>query len=372
MGRSMQVQLYIGGIVPSSAPPELVDALVSISVNSGAGQGGFQLGFAVSKNSVITQRLVPSGFFEPGNRVIIVSIIGGRRDVLMDGIITRQEVGPSDTPGASTFTVTGLDLTAVMDVVHWEIPWPALPPIARVAVICAKYAVYGITPLPVPQVFTEINNPIEKINVQSGTDLAYVNRLASDAGHVFFMDPGPEVGQSIAYWGPEVRFGVEQPALTINMGPASNTESASFSYDGLSSTTFSIRVVEPHSKIGVALPVPDVSLLRPPLALRPAIKLKSSPVQGTASMRTLETILLGLAKSSQASDAVTGQGKLDVLRYGHVLKARRLVGVRGAGRAYDGLYFVKSVSHEIKRGEYKQSFQLSRDGLLPFSDRVSP
>ena len=39
-------------------------------------------------------------------------------------------------------------------------------------------------------------------------------------------------------------------------------------------------------------------------------------------------------------------------------KPRQLVGVRGAGPAFDGLYYVKSVTHNIKRGEYKQSFTL--------------
>ena len=58
------------------------------------------------------------------------------------------------------------------------------------------------------------------------------------------------------------------------------------------------------------------------------------------------------------------------MRYGRVLKARELVGVRGAGLAYDGLYFVKSVTHNVKRGEYKQSFQLARDGLVSLTPVV--
>ena len=53
-----------------------------------------------------------------------------------------------------------------------------------------------------------------------------------------------------------------------------------------------------------------------------------------------------------------------------MLKAAQLVGVRGAGLAYDGLYFVKSVTHNIKRGEYKQTFSLSRNGFVPFSQEV--
>ena len=61
---------------------------------------------------------------------------------------------------------------------------------------------------------------------------------------------------------------------------------------------------------------------------------------------------------------VTCEGSLDVTRYGGVLKARQLVGVRGAGPAFDGLYYVKSVTHKIKRGEYKQNFTLTRNGLV--------
>jgi hypothetical protein len=70
------------------------------------------------------------------------------------------------------------------------------------------------------------------------------------------------------------------------------------------------------------------------------------------------------------SEAVSGNGTLDVLRYGRVLRSRMLVGVRGAGLAYDGLYYVDSVTHNVKRGEYKQNFTLSRDGLISNTPRL--
>jgi hypothetical protein len=73
-----------------------------------------------------------------------------------------------------------------------------------------------------------------------------------------------------------------------------------------------------------------------------------------------------------ANDAITGSGSLDVLRYGGVLRSRMLVGVRGAGLAYDGLYYVNSVTHNLKRGEYKQNFSLSRDGLISNVPAVLP
>jgi hypothetical protein len=48
------------------------------------------------------------------------------------------------------------------------------------------------------------------------------------------------------------------------------------------------------------------------------------------------------------------------------------VGVRGAGLAYDGLYYVKSVTHDLKRGEYKQSFTLTRNALVSITPVVPP
>jgi len=46
--------------------------------------------------------------------------------------------------------------------------------------------------------------------------------------------------------------------------------------------------------------------------------------------------------------------------------------VRGAGPAFDGLHYVRSVTHKIKPGEYKQSFELSRNGLLSTVSTVTP
>jgi hypothetical protein len=53
----------------------------------------------------------------------------------------------------------------------------------------------------------------------------------------------------------------------------------------------------------------------------------------------------GLAYEAKHRGRGRGSGSLDVLRYGRVLKARQLVGVRGAGTAFDGLYYVEQRDH---------------------------
>ena len=75
-------------------------------------------------------------------------------------------------------------------------------------------------------------------------------------------------------------------------------------------------------------------------------------------------IMVGMARASETADVVSADGSLDVLRYGQILRARQLVGVRGAGVAFDGLYYVESARHQIKLGQYKQSFSLKRNALV--------
>jgi hypothetical protein len=65
---------------------------------------------------------------------------------------------------------------------------------------------------------------------------------------------------------------------------------------------------------------------------------------------------------ASTDDTITVSGELNAVRYGAMLQARSLVGLRGVGFTYDGFYYVKSVTHNITRGEYKQSFTLTREG----------
>ena len=81
-------------------------------------------------------------------------------------------------------------------------------------------------------------------------------------------------------------------------------------------------------------------------------------------------LMLGLAEAGETADSVTGTGSLDVRRYGRVLKARALVGVRGAGLAFDGFHFVRSVTSTLQRGSFTQSFELIRNALISNTPRV--
>lgn len=366
MRGGIKLSLFIGP-VPIPAPKEVVEALTAAKVEAGAGdtQSGFELTFELPARSPLrTLFLLTGGGSLPLMRVVLVVQIDGRAESVIDGMTTNVETRPGEG-GVSQLVVKGKDLSALMDIIELNgVPYPAMPPAVRVLVVLAKYAALGVIPMVIPSIVEDVPIPLDRIPLQRGTDYAYVKHLAQQCGYVFYLEPGPVPGTSKAYWGPEIRVGEAQPALTANMDAMSNVEELNFNFDKERKTTPIVFFQEPVSKVAIGLPIPDVTPLNPPLGLVPPLPPKITTLDSTSHMSPLSALMTGLAYASQHSDSVFGSGRLDVTRYGRLLKSRQLVGVRGAGLPFNGLYYVKSVTHDIKRGEYKQSFTLARNGLV--------
>jgi len=372
---AVHLTLLIGPLpVPMPAPLPLMEALQRVEVNSSRDRSGFQITFGMGKTSPLQLALLPAGFFDPMiTRVVIIVTVKGIPNVVMDGVITRQEMQPGNEPGKSTLTVTGEDLSILMDVVELRVPYPAMPDVARINLILAKYAMFGITPIVVPPPVVSVDSPTSRFDTQDGTDRDYIKGLASESGYVFYVEPGPLPMQSIAYFGPDVRIPVPQPALSVNSDADTNVESLSFSLDGLAKKQVIMFVLDPITKkIPIPIPIPDINPLHPPLGLRPTPPAKVVFAEETTRLTFAEAAKRAFGYMLESADAISGSGSLNVASYGFVLRARMLVGVRGAGFAYDGMYYVDSVTHSIKRGEYKQNFQLSRDGLISQTPVVMP
>jgi len=239
-----------------------------------------------------------------------------------------------------------------------------MPSTIRVLTVLAKYAAIGVLPAVIPAIVDDIPLPVEHIPRHQGTDLAYVKSLAEEAGYVFYLDPGPVPGISTAYWGPQVKFGVPQPALNVNMDTWTNVESLTFRYQPQDSSLPIVFIQDPTTHAPIPIPIPPITPLNPPLGIVVPPPAKIDKLEGTAKLSPGQALMQGMAKASASADVVTGTGSLDVLQYGRVLKARELVGVRGAGPAFDGLHYVESVSHKIARNQYKQSFTLKRNALV--------
>ena len=370
----INLTLMIGPAVPVPVSRAVLEALTGVQVMVTAGEttSGFELTFALDKNSPLhTLFLLTGGAMIPVVRVIIVVTVNGTPEVLMDGVMTHHEITHTSQAGTSTLTVKGKDLTALMGLIDFSgIPYPALPDFARVALVLSKYAVLGVIPKVVPSVLIDVPIPTDRIPTHKGKDLGYVTELADDVGYSFYLEPGPQPGVSFAYWGPELRVGQPQPALNANMDGHTNVDNVTFAFDTEHTVLPIVMIQDKLTKIPILIPIPDITPLSPPLGLIPPIPKNIEIVNRSAKYTPVQATLIGLAKAAKTADAVTAKGTLDVTRYGQTLKARRLVGLRGVGAAFDGLYYVKSVTHTIKRGEYKQDFTLVRNGLISTTGSV--
>ncbi len=370
MLKGIYLTLMIGPAVPVPVPKVVLDALTEVTVTVASGEAsGFQLSFNLSKRSPLqTLFLLSGGNAIPLLRTIIVVTVNGTPNVLMDGVITHHEITPGSGSQPSTLTIIGTDLSEVMSYQMFSnprgTPFPAMPAEARVALILSKYAAFGIVPLVIPSVLIDVPIPTDRIPQQQGTDLEYIQQLADEVGYVFYIDPGPSAGTSVAYWGPEIKVGAPQPALNIDMDAYTNVESLNFRFDSNAKKIPVVLIQNQETKATIPIPIPDITPLNPPLGAIPPIPNQFEYVSESAKLSPTQAAVIGLAKAARSADAVSGSGSLNVLRYGRLLKARQLVGVRGAGTAFNGLYYVTSVTHTINRGEYKQSFNLSRNGLV--------
>ena len=371
----------MGPFIPMTVPRTVLDALASVEVKiDDVGQSGFQLVFSIDKQSPLQILFLLTGG-QPllFMRCVIVVTVNGVANVLIDGVVTNNSLAPGDKGSNSTLTITGKDLTALMDQVNWSgFPFPACPREARVALLLLKYSFFGIIPLVIPSIMIDIVIPIEQIPSQQGTDLQYIRTMAEEVGYVFYIEPGSTPGTSKAYWGPQIKVGEVQPALSSDMDAYTNVESLHFTYDQEKFRIPILYVYVQEAGVTVPIPIPPISPINPPLGAILPLPVNLLPPDlkafrdDAAKLPIPQGIMMGLAASAKSAEVVTCEGSLDVTRYGRVLSARKLVGVRGAGPAFDGLYYVQSVTHKIKRGEYKQNFTLTRNGLVSTVQSVTP
>jgi hypothetical protein len=361
----VRLLLWLGSTVPTPPDPGVLAGLTRLRVTNDAnGRDGFELTFTVGVGKSFDIDLLESGVVEPKTRVWVAAILGVVPEVLIDGVITHHQLTMSNEPGTGTLTVQGTDLTVLLDLEDRNKPFANQPDSVIVLQMLAGYPQLGFVPAITPT--TDVPIELQRIPRQTGTDLAFIRKAAQRNGFIFYVEP-VTFGVNQFYWGPPTQAGLPQPALTSNLGGETNVNRVNFGNDALAAVGAKVTIVEPITRTRIPLP-PAPSLRLPPLAASPAPAIRTTVLREAANINPAQALLASAAAATNAPPAVTAHGDLDTARYGAVLRARRPVGLRGAGRSYDGNWYVTKVTHDIARDRYTQRFDLSRDGtgaLLP-------
>jgi len=331
-------------------------------------RSGFELAFQIGQGQNTDD-------LKPFNRIILTVTINAVKHVLMDGIIAYHLLASGNGSGASIFTVFGEDVSLMMDLEEKAISHKGQDEATIARDIISKYSSYGIT--------AEVKSPKgvsqpaanDWVPRQRGTDLEHLKMMADRYGFVFYIVPGPKAKKNVAYWGPPKWKGTSQKALSTNMGPNSNVETINFSYDSLSPTKVKGNVQD--RKTNLIKPVETSSSQLEKISKKSAldsqskVRLKLLLQQSGLSVKGAMALAQGMTDAS-LKKAAKAEGTLNTQRYGDLLLPRKLVDIRGAGQEYDGTWYVEKVTHKIQRGEYKQSFTLTRGGTGPKTSKVKP
>lgn len=370
----IRATVMAGKGVPRPISATFTDALESIEVTEVSGaRSGIQLVFLIDRSprAPADYPVVASTLFAPFSRIVVMVWMSATPNVLFDGFVTHQELTPSDDPKQARFTVTGEDVSVMMDLEEKTKLYPGQNDAVIAMAILARYARYGVVPMVVPPKGMDQPLPTQRVPAQYGTDLEHLREMASRYGYLFHVTPTPVPGTSRAYWGPPPLRGVPQGALSVAIQQESNVTALTFRYDSLAPARSYGVIQDPASNRRKTIDVAKSTL--PALSRRPALTKNKPNVRRT--LVDAEGLSYNRARAQAQGDVddstttvVLGEGELDALQYGRLLRAKSLVGVRGAGRTFDGTYYVSRVTHLLRRGELRQKFTLAREGvgaLLP-------
>lgn len=363
--------ILAGPGVPLPLPESALMAMASLEVTQSTnGRSGLQAQFRAGRGASIAEAmdypLMRLPGLKAGARIVVMLAVGIVPTVLFDGFITQSQLSPGSGQGDGTLAVTAEDLGVKMDQVERNEVYPGMPIVAIAALVMARYAQYGLVPLVIPPIVAEVPLPIDRPTTQGASDLEFLTDLATSLDYVFTITPGPLPLTSVGYFGPPVGLGLPQPALTVNMGPDTNVTAINFQLNAADAGSVSGSVQDRTTNQEV--PVRSIVPLRVPLATSPAVLDQGLAAQRIYRPGGARTAATAMAEAQAASDrasseVLTAEGTLDGARYGSILEPRKLVGLRGAGLAHDGLYMVREVKHQIARGSYTQAFKLAREGL---------
>src|SRR5690606_41484260 len=121
MHKGVHLTLLVGPVVPVPVPRAVLDALTEVEVTHNTDvPSAFKLTFNLSNRSPLQTIFLVAAGQTPMLRVIIIVTIDGTPQVLMDGLMTRNQIAPGSQPGQSTLTVFGDDLTKAMKLIDFS------------------------------------------------------------------------------------------------------------------------------------------------------------------------------------------------------------------------------------------------------------
>jgi phage protein D len=200
--------------------------------------------------------------------------------------------------------------------------------------------------------------------IQRETDIQFLKRLALRNGFECYVE-----GTTGHFCSPQVDS-TPQPVLAVHFGDETNVATFAIETDALAPVNVAMFQVDRLEKeiLGVVAESCEQTLLGATdgtaliaAGIDPArVFVGANGASGNPEMAALCQGLF-----HEAAWFVTGEGEIAGNQYGHVLRPRSTVTVKGVGETYSGVYYVTHVTHSFTSDGYTQFFRVKRNGILP-------
>jgi phage protein D len=357
--------ISIDGQPQDDLVPDIADIEVEEHVDSA---DVFRVRISVSVQNDGTWSYLDDPRFAVWNQLQIVGGYPGDNATLIDGYITHVSASLSG-PGTedSFLEITGMDGSALMDLEEKQLAWPNKKDSDIAQQI---FSSYGFT-WEVEDTQLQHAEAVATI-LQSESDIRFLRRLAARNGFECYVQ-----GRRGFFRSPNLQD-PPQKILAIQFGEQTNLASIGIQIDGTPPTVLDLRRIDPIAKRVDRETLADLPrrklgkrTLKDLRSRRPDGRrlIKQRPAAGTTEMKS--ELRSGY---DAAGEFVTLTGTIDSRAYGAVLRAKKLVTVKGVGSTYSGLYYVTRVRHVFNPDGYQQTFEAHRSGvgLLGTEDLAAP
>lgn len=354
--------------VNGSEDEELYQCIDSIVVNEDLERGSsFEIRLALCRNEDGSWPHLDDENLRPWNRVTLIAAFPDHADVIMDGYISHVQPSADPSTGTLSVKIIGVDASYAMNLEEKRVVWTedflgkelTYENIARKIIDDYK-------PLrPVPRDLGETGGGGgEALSVtQRGSDHRFLRELARRKGYEFYV-----LGGDVHFHPPDLS-GQPQKLIAFNFGEETNCEDLQVSLDGTRPTVVQMSHIDPVKGTPDSVEVTSSEL--DALGTTDLFELR-----GSAQLRQTRIVVrrqLAMSKESMTDYArgllrrhgwwIKASGTLNGLRYGRVLRSRKLVTIKGLGTSYNGNYYVRKVTHELGPRTYSMKFEAYRNRL---------
>ncbi len=290
---------------------------------------------------------------------VVITVGSGPTEPLIEAHVIETNANFANQPGQSVLDVVAMDPTALMNLEEKVRPWPNMSDSDIATLIFGEYGFVARVEQTQPA-----HPEVDHTPMQRGTDIQFLRQLAERNGYENYVDINPATGDIEGHFHLPRLDQKPQGVLSVNLGQATNVNTFNARYDMLRPTTAQVTGLDIETQSNQLAQADKLALtgLGSKTALngdRPRRVLLSQT--GLAQTGELQT--LAQAVVDRSNWAIRAEGELNTVAYGGILRAKRPVEVRGAGREFSGIYYVEKVLHTFTGEGYTQRFTLRRNAL---------